>query len=730
MDETMRRDYDLEDIIHEFGNVPSEDAPEMSAGEEPEEFADEIADALNDEAFQHWLNNDEPEEELEEAAEETAPEPVILESHEDLQATRRIEPVQVEMPVQEVTGDTIRLEGLGHVLADPIPHTAGETDDEDVRPWNLEDTIHSEPFSEHWEPEYDQPMGEYIPPQPILFHPRSRLRELKKKLVAGPEKRFYELSELGVGKLQVAIFLSLLVALISAASTGMYALGMVQENRMRLMVFGQFLALLVSGLLSSFQMIEGVADLMKKRFTLNTLLAATFLVCCVDGILCLQQVRVPCCAAFSLMATMSLWSAYQRRNTEMSRMDTMRKAIRLDGLTACPDYIDGKKGFLRAEGQVEDFMENHAAPSKPETSLNRYSLIAAFAALLIGISAGVLQGMAAGVPVGISTGVQIAAVSLLAAVPATGFISHSRPTWILERRLHKLGTVLCGWQGVEGLCGKAVFPLTYDDLLPAGTVRLNGMKFFGSREPEQIVAYASAVMASGNSGLAGLFNQLLDSRNGRHYDACALCHYENGGIGGLVESEAVLLGTATFLKDMGIEVPDTAKVKNAVYVAIEKELSGLFALNYEKSLSASAGLTTLTSYRKLNCVFTGNDFTVTHGFLRSKFGIKPKRFVLPDYDTRDLLREKMPEEGAQSLVMTTATGLASLAYGVTGARALRTTCRWGTALHITGGVIGLLIMVLLVVLGALELLTPVNMFLYQLVWMIPALLITEWTRSV
>ena len=32
--------------------------------------------------------------------------------------------------------------------------------------------------------------------------------------------------------------------------------------------------------------------------------------------------------------------------------------------------------------------------------------------------------------------------------------------------------------------------------------------------------------------------------------------------------------------------------------------------------------------------------------------------------------------------------------------------------------------------GAEQLLTPANMFLYQLIWMIPGLLITEWTRSI
>ena len=92
--------------------------------------------------------------------------------------------------------------------------------------------------------------------------------------------------------------------------------------------------------------------------------------------------------------------------------------------------------------------------------------------------------------------------------------------------------------------------------------------------------------------------------------------------------------------------------------------------------------------------------------------------------------EKELEPDSQTLLMTTALGLAPLAFAVTGARALRTTCRLGTVLHIVGGAIGLGIMVLLTVLGALEVLTPANMFLYQLAWMIPGWIVTEWTRSV
>ncbi len=714
MDEKERQEFDLEDIIKEFGGKPRKEKAKEPA--EPEVLPEAEPEVLPE--AEPETKPEEPEEILEDLP---WPEPK-KEEPEALDQTRRIQPVHTEKAESETSGDTIRLTGLRGQISEKTPKEPAELGDTQDKIWNPGDTIHSEPFSEQWEPEYEQPIGEYVPPQPIQFHPKDRLHEMKKKLVAGPEKRFYKLSEKGIGRLQAAIFLSLLVVLICAASTVMYALGMVEENRLRLMVFGQFWGLLVSALLGSFQLIEGLADLKHKKFTLNTLLVVTFVVCCVDGILCLKQVRVSCCAAFSLAMTMSLWSTYERRSKELSQMDTMRKASRLNGVAACQDYLDGKKGLLRKEGQVEDFMDTYAAMGKPEKRLNVYGLIAMIAAFGIGIAAGVMNGF--------SAGVQVTAVSLLAAIPASAFICQSRPAWILERRLHRLGTVLCGWQGVEGLSGKVVFPVTFEDICPTEAVRLNGVKYFGNREPEQVMAYAAAVVTADGCGLADLFAGLLDSHNGRHYDASDLLHYENGGLSGVVEGETVLLGSVSFMKDMDIEVPENARVSYGVYVAIEGELSGLYAVNYEKTQSAAAGLSTLNSYRGLQCVLTSNAFMLTHGFMRSKFGIKPKRFLIPEHETRDTLRQKELPEDAPTLLMTTALGLASVAYAVTGARVLRSTCRLGTVLHIIGGVVGLGIMLLLVILGALDLITPVNMFLYQLVWLIPALLITEWTQSI
>ena len=52
------------------------------------------------------------------------------------------------------------------------------------------------------------------------------------------------------------------------------------------------------------------------------------------------------------------------------------------------------------------------------------------------------------------------------------------------------------------------------------------------------------------------------------------------------------------------------------------------------------------------------------------------------------------------------------------------------AIHLLGGILGLVIMLILGYLGSVELLTPTNVLLYQLIWAVPGLLVTEWTRTV
>jgi len=347
---------ELDDILNELHDLVQKDVPEVEADEELQELLD-----LPDITVTPVVVK-EPEALTAEVSADAAPESDAKEIPEATleAATVMFSPISNESfsGSEEITGEFTLEETLQIPDVDPTP--------------TKEIPAAAEPAFE---------VEETFTPPPILFTPRSRLKELKKELVAGPEKRYYELSEIGTGRLQLALLLNVIVVLICAAVTTMFTLNMVPENRLRLVIFSQVLSMLVSALLGSHLMIDAVADLLKGRFTVNTLLTITFAACLVDGIFCLMELRVPCCAAFSLEMTMALWARLQKRNTELAQLDTMRKAVRLTGLVKVDDFYNGKDGLLRTEGHVSDFMDTYEKPSTPEVIQSIYAAISLLACI-------------------------------------------------------------------------------------------------------------------------------------------------------------------------------------------------------------------------------------------------------------------------------------------------------------------------------------------------------------
>jgi len=701
-------DLNLEEIMKEFGSA--EEPEELENTQDLLGLLDELEEPEEVPAVEEFPGM--PDAEPEEPAHLEA-EPEEADAAETVEAAEEAarEPEPEEEPALNLD-DTVRLDDLSGITGE-VPKFTQPLDDE------------TRPIGSIWdeaERAEDEDEEEVTIPTPIIFRPKQRLRELKRELIAGPEKRYYELAEIGVGKLQLAMLVCFAVVLICGGAGFLYSAGMLPENRLRLMVFGQVLAMLIGALMGCQQMIEGISDLFHGRFTLNTLLLITFGAGCADAWLCLQELRVPICAAFTLEVLMSLWAAYHRRTTEMGQMDTMRKASRLDGVVKCEDYLDGRMAYLRGEGQVADFMEHYDEIPRPERIQNGFALVALLASIAIAVFAYLRHGL--------SFAVQIFSTTLLVAVPASFFIAITRPLAVVERRLHRLGAVLCGWTGIKGFGKKALFPLKDEDLFPKGSSKLNGVKFYGKRAPEVVISYAAAMMEANGGTLAPVFAELLESRSGLHHEANNLQYYGNGGIGGEVCGEPVLMGSLHFLKEMGVEVPADTSVKQAVYVAIDGELSGLFAIAYARTKYTATGLATLCGNRKLRTVILAEDFMVTAPFLKEKFGVRSGGMIVPSCETRQELLQKKQTEGTTALAMMTVEGLAPVASAITGARAVRTAWKLGLLIHLLGGILGLLVMAALAYLGNTELLTPLNILAYQLIWAVPGVLVTYWPRTV
>lgn len=677
-------EFDLEDILNEFHDPDSdpipvpEDVPPVPETE-PEEAGDDAGTLTAD-------PDDLIEQRLAEAAESAPSEPVPETEGDETGVL--VDTGEVSDP-----DNTLRLEDLAEL--------------------NLEDTDKSAEEAPAAEPE---PQPEKKPPIPF------NLRDMKKKQVAGPEKRYYDLTEAGVGRLQVAVLVSLVIFALSAAACVLHALDLVPANRMKLLIFSQILGMLLTGLLGNGLMIDSIAAIFKGRFSPNMLLTLTFLACCADAVFCLQEQRLPCCAAFSLEMTAALWARLQRRTTEISQMDTLRKAPRLYSLVREPDYLNGNAAFLKGNGDVDDFMDTYQAVSAPERLQNVF----AFISLILCLGAATIASLRHGP----STATLVLANALLAAAPASAFLCLSRPAGILQKRLHMVGTVLCGWQGVKKLCAKSVYPLKDSDLFPKGSTKLNGVKFYSEREPEEIVSYASSVMIAADSSLSPLFRHLLTERGCSELPVQQLQRHDGSGYSAVVEGEAVLVGSLEFMQDCHIPVPEGTTVSQAVYIALSGELCAVIALSFAKMRSTTAGLVSLFGNRRLTPVLATDNFLVSPDFIQGKYGVKTRRLVCPDGETLTALAQHQADPESDVLALMSKDDLISAIYAVNGAKALKSSSWLGVIVHMVAGITGILVMLALAYLGSTELLTPIHVLLYQLIWLIPGLLITEWTRSV
>lgn len=715
------QDFNLEDIMRQLQELPQEqtheetDAPVSAPVTEPETvpeeggeaplFSESALDALEQAQQAFSQAAQEPAEIQEEATAVIAEAAGLQEDSVDLDTA----PTQVFVFSQEEEIQTDALDQqTRHFDLETAPSNLSQEPEEPTT--RVENPGHASP------PQPDQG------PKTIPLNRSAKLRELKRKLVAGPEKRYYALSEQGIGRFQIAMILNLIILLLCGVAIFLHTKGMIPASRSKLMIYSQVLALMVSGLLGCGLMLDGLGDLFHLRYSLNTTLAVSFIACMADAWFCLDEQRVPYCAAFVLEMSMAMLASYHKRTTEIAQLDTMRKATNLVSLVKEPQFYEKRAGILRGQGDVEDFMETYSRPSTPEIVQRVYAFVALLACIGIAALTGILHGA--------SMAVKIFSTALLVSVPAGYFVALTRPAALLERRLHMVGAVICGWQGVKKLCGRAVVPLRDKDLFPRGSTKLNGIKFYSDRPSAQVVSYAASLIFEAGGGLVPLFRNLLASRSATEYPVENFRDYGRGGIGGEVNGEPVLLGSLEFLEEMGVEVPPGTMVSQAVCVSIDGQLVAVIAISYAKMRSAAAGIVSLCGCRKLKTLLLAGDFMMTDSFIRNKFSIRTRRLILPSKEVRAELAQRKADPEADVLALVTRDDLVSTAYAITGSMSLRTACRVGSFIGIIGGITGIVIMLALSYLGATELLSPARVILYQLVWMVPSLLATEWTRVV
>ena len=473
--------------------------------------------------------------------------------------------------------------------------------------------------------------------------------------------------------------------------------------------------LLVQSLLTAEVFLRGIYQALRLKFDLMSLLTVTVLVTVADAFFAIPAQRLPFCTAPALMLLLALWSITLEKR---AKWRTLKTVLSMDAPVAAVKEEKAWHGLdciFRREGSLQDFTAMLETPDAAQKAMRVY------APLMLVVTAGLAVFAAIQ---GGSNFLWAWAALLSAALPAGAFLSCARPFALLARRLNRAGAAICGWRGAKILSGEGGIVIEDADLFPKSNISMNGMKMYSDMPIRQVVGYATAVLQAAGSGLVPLFEEVMKSENGRRYSADSFRQYEGGGLGAEIRGDVVLLGSLPFMRLMGVHVPEGTRVQSAVYISVNQELVGVFALTYAPASTCRAGLTAVLRSPGLTPVLATRDFMITPALVKKRYKISTDRLEFPVVAERARLSsQEAGEHGRQGALMAR-DSFVSFAAAVTGGRQLRRTVHGALVLSILSGILGTALMCILTYLDSTASASALNLLLYQLLWQVPTLMVT------
>ena len=434
----------------------------------------------------------------------------------------------------------------------------------------------------------------------------------------------------------------------------------------------------------------------------------TQLLCCVCGMATGSTRATPYAAAGALLILACQWGLYLEA-------ETRRSAYHLLVLNGAVPYVVSatETGVCRQRGTEEGFYRLMSRPD-PARYWQNYAmpLVMAVAAVLSGVVC-FSDGNMSDFP-WVLTALTTAGAGL--SIPLSGVL----PMYYLSRRLGRSGCAAAGYAGARAVSRSRRLILTDDDLFPPGTVTLNGYKVFGE-ERARAVSYAASVAKAAGSSLTPLLERQLTAEGGFHLPVEWLNYCEEGGVEANIRGETVLMGSAYFMKKRRVALPRDMKLSTGVFLAVDGALTAVFAVKYQPSRNAEWALRTLKRFH-ITPVLAVRSGNVTPGLIKRKFGVDA-RPVYPDVSTRLALAQLAEQRGEQPYVIVCREGLMPLVESVAGSRRAVKAVRTATILGYIGAAVGVALAYYLTSIGNFALLTPIAMVVYQLLWLLPTLLL-------
>ena len=305
----------------------------------------------------------------------------------------------------------------------------------------------------------------------------------------------------------------------------------------------------------------------------------------------------------------------------------------------------------------------------------------------------------------------------------------------VSEKYAKRDGALLGYQAVEDFYDTNSIILNASDIFPKGSVNISALKLFSNAKVDETLIYAISLAKNMNSILAPT---LLDMLDGNWDMLCDVenCSYEDGlGICGWIDNKRVLMGNRELMEAHNIEnLPTKSKEselvgskKDGIYISVSGNLALMLIVDIVPNKKIKQDLHALES-SKISIAVNSCDFLVSVNKIEYLFGINPEKVKVIPYELYQETKEYFKEKPKCSSSIVTNGDIGIITKLLVSTKCIHKMSILGNMLHAVACIVGIIIGISFISMGAFRELTPTMILLYNFICSGIILLICKWQK--
>ncbi|MBQ3876046.1 MAG: hypothetical protein II796_00765 [Oscillospiraceae bacterium] len=315
---------------------------------------------------------------------------------------------------------------------------------------------------------------------------------------------------------------------------------------------------------------------------------------------------------------------------------------------------------------------------------------------------------------------------LIISAPMLGNLSSNMFLLSLSKRLKKAGAGIYSLNDLDTLKNVERVVVRSEDILAPTHMQLLNMELFKESDVDLAILGTASILKAAKVEIASLFIKML-AHEDMLEDVESLNIEGDMGFSGWWQNKRILFGTRGLMINHGVRTPSREFekmhlqnepgeiVSRALYIALDGALLAMFIIGHKPLLKAKRALSNLQK-NKIVILLTTNDATLSADNIITLYNLDQELFELVPQFANGLLKEEdMVLESAPAEIILE-DRLFGLASAVNLAARAQNTAKVSTFIQCLGLLLGIALLLYFVLNGHLELMSGMNMLVYNILW--------------